>query len=227
MNRKKNVETKQISKVKISLFSIPLLTLFMMVLISCNNEKKVDDKKEEIKVAALTNPTQWPVFKLDRATIQTCNDLFNGNHQSVILKHQLMGIEGDGRVVMNLLGFASTNHGIHARGKDVCFNISPISYTGLNGTVILGNNYLNWRVIGNAIFTNASHTTFRANFGYIQLTPMNTYDAGQHPGRTMVAGHLWYKLTYHNPDGTLWNPQPAGGGGSGSSNPSPPADPTP
>ena len=233
MKQKKRTETEQLHKVRISLFSISLLTLFMMVFISCNNEKKVDDekknneKKEEIKVAALTNPTQWPVFRLDRATIQACNDLFQADHRSVILKHQLMGLENDGRVVMNLIGFASQNQGLHARGKNECFNTTPVSYTDIDGTVILGNNYLNWRVIGDAIFTNASHTTLKANFGYILLTPTTIYDAGQHPGRPMVVGHLWYKLTYYDTEGNLWDPQPAGGGGAGSSNPSPPADPTP
>ena len=234
------------------IFSVAITTVLLLVLlIGCGPNNRSNDTVTSQNGGAaapgggpapmaFVSAKKWPTYKLESATIMAIAALKGNRNRSIILQHMFLGLKDDGRVVMKLSGTASLTHGAggnggHGRNRRFSFMLDTAGYKLLEDTVILGNNYLNWRVIADAIFVEKSgevneHTTLIADFGYILFTPRNDYDPTQHTNRPMVKDYLWYDLTYHRSNGDflfLPNGKPLGGGGSGSSNPSPPADPTP
>lgn len=222
MNRSNLLQTKQVPGKLVSFY----LVFLSIVIFSCNDTSEVaGGGGGGGGVMTFATASKWPYFKLDAATISANTEHFAKNNKSIIFKHLLSGIKDDGKVVMKLYGFPSKNHSLHGRLTGQSFVLDTLKYKNLDGNVILGNNYIDWKAIGDIIFSDGAHTTLRTDFAYILFEPMNSYDNTQHPLCTTCAGHLWYRIAIYKTDGSTY--PIGGGGGIGSSNPSPPADPTP
>lgn len=216
-------ENEYTSNLKPRLLLVSLVSLAIFFGITCTDNDKTEETQNE-GTKALASPQKLPVFKLDGPNILNCEDLLLKANKLVVLKHQLSGIESDGQVELNLMGYSSDVHANHGKNKNPCFNVTPDNYIKVAGQVILGNNYINWESIAAKIFKpvaegETKYTELVDDFGYIEFTPTNR----QKTGCPKCTGHLFYKIKIYdvNKRPIKWNKD----SDEGDTNPSPPADP--